>query len=218
MSDREKLSEMLAALSISVSEKAITQLLHLRNELLRWNSTINLTAIKNPDEAMEKHLVDSLTLLPFIEKNGNLLDLGSGAGFPGIPIKIVCPDLEVWSIDSNGKKIAFQNHMVRELSLQNFKACRLRAENLQDVKHIPKFGMIVARAFSGILPILELAEPLLSEKGMIVAMKGPDGDRELAEAAPALAAAEMVCSGQHSLQLPVSGASRTLFFFSRKNR
>ena len=84
----------------------------LVDEMLRWNRSRNLTAITDRDEVLEKHLVDSLTLLPFARQAKRLLDIGSGAGFPALPLKIVCPELAVVSVDAVGKKIDFQRHVV----------------------------------------------------------------------------------------------------------
>ena len=104
------LPEMLAALGLEVSLETVSRLEQLVDELLRWNRRRNLTAITSHQEVLEKLLVDSLALLPFLRCPGRLLDLGSGAGFPALPLKITCPALEVVSVDAAAKKIAFQRH------------------------------------------------------------------------------------------------------------
>lgn len=216
MADLDKLTKMLETLKISVPEESLPRLLWFRDELLRWNKNINLTAITDPNEALEKHLVDSLTLLPFLPKDSTLLDIGSGGGFPALPLKIAEPSLAVWSVDSSGKKIAFQNHIGRALSLSNFAALNMRAELLPQHEKLPRFDFVVARAFASIGTILRLSLPLLKDGGRIVAMKGPEADRELKEAGEDLATNKIVCCHQHTLQLPASGASRSLMFFSRQ--
>ena len=105
-----ELQRQLATLDIRVDTGDIEKLLALLEQLLHWNRTYNLTAITDPLEAIEKHLVDSLTLLPHLGQAETLIDIGSGAGFPALPLKIVRPDLKVISVDSVAKKINFQKH------------------------------------------------------------------------------------------------------------
>ena len=102
------LPELLDKLDLKIPREVVPSLERLTDELLRWNRSRNLTAIVDRDEALEKHLVDSLTLLPFARQSTRLLDIGSGAGFPALPLKISCPELDVVSVDAVGKKIDFQ--------------------------------------------------------------------------------------------------------------
>ena len=137
-------------LSDEVIQKEITFL----DELLRWNQRINLTSIKNREEAIEKHLIDSLLLLPYLENAGNIIDLGSGGGLPGIPLAIASPSLQVISVDSVGKKVNFQRHIKRLLSLNNLHIVQSRAETLDQGAIEPKsFDLVVARAFTALEPL-----------------------------------------------------------------
>jgi 16S rRNA (guanine527-N7)-methyltransferase len=216
MTEQDFLAEMLKSLNISISQSSLEQLIRFQNELFLWNRRFNLTAITDPYEALEKHLLDSLTLLPFLKDNIHLLDIGSGGGFPGLPLKIVRETLELWSVDANGKKIAFQNHICRSLGLVGFHTCHARVENLSLRSFLPRFDMIVARAFSSIGSFLAVAKPLLNKKGVAVAMKGPGAERELTEASQELEELEMDCFQIHHLRLPVSCSERALLFFTSK--
>jgi len=216
--DRE-LQRQLQGFGIELTAAQVERLLWLQAELLRWNRTHNLTAITDPAEALEKHLVDSLTLLPYLPEAGRLLDLGSGGGFPGLPLKIMRPQLEVVSVDAVAKKIAFQRHAGRRLGLDGFTAWHGRAESLPEEPFTAGgFDLVVARAFTSLTGFIELALPCLKDDGVMIAMKGPEGERELQEAAGWLEQQRIVCERQVELVLPVSGSQRLLLFFARKHK
>lgn len=202
---------MLAPLGVVLDSTTLERLEWLAGELLRWNRTHNLTAITDPLEIREKHLVDSLTLLPFLDKPHRLLDLGSGAGFPALPLKITRSDLEVISVDAVGKKIAFQRHVARTLGLCGFSAVHGRAEELPATPLCrPGFDIVTARALGSLGLLAALAAPFLAPGGRLIAMKGAEGDTELAAAQEELASLGFVCTRQQHLGLPVSGAERWL--------
>lgn len=215
MSEREQLSEMLRGFGVNVSEDSLGQLLWFRDELLRWNQKINLTAIVEPGEAMEKHLVDSLSLLPYLRLDGNLLDMGSGGGFPCIPLKIAQNSISVWSVDAVAKKIAFQKHVGRALKLEGFTPFHARLEDLPKNPKLPSFDMVVARAFAPLENIISLAEPLLAPDGQVIAMKGADGLEEASSASQVMKEAGFVCKRAVQLELPQSKAKRVLLFIAR---
>lgn len=209
------LAELLGSLALDVSPSSIAHLERLVDELLHWNRSRNLTAITKRDEILEKHLVDSLTLLPFARKATRLLDIGSGAGFPALPLKIVCPRLEVVSVDAVGKKIDFQRHVVRMLALQGFYALHGRIEQLTTHPACQGgFDLITARALCGLVELVGLAEPFLAPGGRLVAMKGREGRQELAGCQQLLLREGWAVS-LHQLRLPVSGAERCLVELSR---
>lgn len=210
------LTELLAALDLPVNRPDLERLEWLAGELLRWNRTHNLTAITAIAEVREKHLVDSLTLLPLLEGAERLLDLGSGAGFPALPLKIVRPALEVVSVDAVGKKIAFQRHVARQLALTGFTAVHGRAEDLPaNPLCQPGFDVITARALGSLPFLARLAAPCLAPGGRLIAMKGAEGEGELAAAAAELAGLGYSCSTRHRLSLPYSAAERVLLVLSR---
>ena len=196
------LLELLRGLELEIRPEAVPLLERLAEELLRWNRSRNLTAITERDAVLEKHLVDSLTLLPFALQARRLLDIGSGAGFPALPLKIVCPELAVVSVDAVGKKIDFQRHIVRLLKLQNFAALHGRIEPLQEqANYRAGFDLVTARALCGLADLLALAEPFLASGGRLVAMKGPEGHQEFA------ALRDRRGAIQHKRKLFISGES-----------
>lgn len=217
MTEQEELIAQLHKLSLKVSAGAGKDLLRLLEELLRWNRHHNLTAITDPLEAIEKHLVDSLTVLPLLAGTERLLDIGSGGGFPVLPLKIARPSLTVVSVDAVAKKIAFQRHIARTLCLQGFEALHLRAEQLPGrAGYKAGFDVIVSRAFAAIPIFTAVALPCLAPGGKIIAMKGADGERELAEATTQLSEQGLVCVERRCFQLPASGASRILLTLQRR--
>lgn len=209
--DEQILRRSLDGSGIVVGEGVIGNLLCLKDELLRWNQRVNLTAITASEDVIEKHLVDSLTVLAEIDPRGHLLDLGSGGGFPGLPLSVTCSQLRVLSVDAVQKKIAFQRHMVRLLNLKTFNPWHGRAEDvpLQD-DFAGGFDCVVSRAFSSLEQFARLALPCLAPFGRIVAMKGQEGRRELASAMPVLKSLGLACLGCRDFALPVSGARRTI--------
>lgn len=215
MTDLELLQKMLKQVDVVLPISALDQLLWFREELLRWNKSINLTAITDPLSTLEKHLVDSLTLLPYLSQQGFLLDMGSGGGFPSLPLKIARPALTIWSVDAVAKKIAFQKHVVRTLKLTEFTALHARLEALPLNDTLPAFDLIVTRAFSSLREILALAGPLLAANGQVVAMKGADGLEELADSEKSIERAGFKCQRTLQMHLPQSKAQRCLLFFTK---
>lgn len=208
------LTELLARQRIALSDDQVARLVWLAEELLRWNRRHNLTAITGRDAVYEKHLVDSLTLFDEARAATRLLDIGSGAGFPALPLKIACPRLQVVAVDAVAKKIAFQRHVARTLGLQEFTAVHGRAEQLAaDPNLHAAFDLVTARALGELPLLVALATPFLARNGRLVAMKGPEADRELAACESSLRAAGWVCSVQ-TLQLP-GGAARCLVKIKR---
>lgn len=216
MEDQRLLNRSLSLLGIALPDTVCRDLLRLRDELLRWNARVNLTAITDPREALEKHLVDSLTILDEIDPAGHLLDLGSGGGFPGLPLRLACPDLRVLSVDAVAKKIAFQRHAVRLLGLGGFTPWHGRAERLPaDEDFAGGFDRVVSRAFASLEQFARLALPCLAPEGRMVAMKGPEGPAELAAAMPTLDRLGLTCLGCRRLLLPEGGAGRTIITLTR---
>lgn len=210
------LSEQLERIDLELDAVALKALERLADELLRWNQRRNLTSITERGEVLEKHLLDSLTLLPYVRSVRRLLDIGSGAGFPGLPLKIACPTLEVVTVDSVGKKVEFQRHVARTLGLQGFQAVHARAELLADQPgYRASFDLVTARAFSSLADFVALAAPFLAEGGSLLAMKGPDGEAEVAASQPVFERDGWLVTVRR-LTLPASGAGRCLVLLSRQ--
>jgi 16S rRNA (guanine527-N7)-methyltransferase len=185
------------------------------DELLRWNRQVNLTSIRNRDEALEKHLLDSLLLLKCLPHSGRLLDMGSGGGLPGIPLAIARPELNVVTIDSVGKKIRFQKHIRRLLALDNLQPMHARLEDL--VAKGERFEDITARALSSFGDLISWAAPLQRVGDRLLAMKGPEGADELTAYLSGSDEKYYELAGLHKYQLPVSGSERQLVILNRSS-
>ena len=212
-----ELEWQLIALGLSISRQTQSHLLWLAEELLRWNRRINLTAITRLEEVINKHLIDSLTLLPLLKDTERMLDLGSGGGFPGLPVKIVKEDLRLVSVDAVAKKISFQRHIARRLNLTQCTLLNMRGEELLHWSGLENgFDTVVARAFSSLENIIRLGFPCLARRGRLIAMKGPEGEKELQEAQPLLSRLNLICAEIKKLRLPVSNAERVLISLMKK--
>jgi 16S rRNA (guanine527-N7)-methyltransferase len=201
-------------LGIPLSGAALATLDAFAEELKRWNKKINLTAITDDEGIAVKHLVDSLSLLKVVRGPGRLLDIGSGGGFPCIPVKIVQPDLDMVSVDAVVKKISFQKQAARLLKLERFEAIHVRAETLA-ADYPESFDWIVSRAFSDLPSFVEMALPLLKPTGRIVAMKGKNAAEEVAAAEAALAKLGGRVEGLENFTLPVLGDARSLIVIAK---
>jgi len=163
-----------AQLGINVHHRQSEQFGRHAQWLLEWNRKINLTAITDPQEVAIKHFVDAIAPLHHIPDNGHLLDIGTGGGFPGIPLKIMRPEQNMTLIDSVRKKINFVRHVIRQMPLEGVKALHTRAEALADIlPSADKFDIIVCRALTDPHAALVLSGPLLAPRGMVVLYRGP---------------------------------------------
>ena len=162
-----------------LGDKEVTLFLKYLNELKEWNKRINLTAIKDDEDVITRHFLDSLTLVPMLRNSRTLLDIGSGAGFPGIPLKIILPGLNITLLDSNSKKVAFMRHIIRTLELKGVHALHGSAEDTQILNGLGTFDAVTSRAFSGLRKFLKIAKPYVKDKGIILVVKGPKGIKEL---------------------------------------
>ncbi len=172
---RQYLAEGLERAGIQLSPETLDNELLFVRELLHWNRKINLTAITKENEAIEKHLIDSLFVLTLLQEKGKILDIGSGGGLPGIPLAIADRCLDVTSVDCVGKKINFQKHIKRKLSLDNLHPVHCRVEALEEKGFAPAgFDVVITRAFSSLQSVLERAACWVKAGGLVVAMKGPE--------------------------------------------
>jgi 16S rRNA (guanine527-N7)-methyltransferase len=185
-------------LGVDISPAATEMFAAHACELLRWNQKINLTAITEPAAVAVKHFVDAVAALRVLPPGGRLLDVGSGAGFPGIPIKIARPALRVTLVDAARRKVNFLNHLIRTLALEQTAARHVRVEALAaDRRHAGGYDVVICRAFADLAAFVAVGLPLLAPGGRLVALKGRAAEAEVA----ALAA---VARG------PEPGAPRTL--------
>ena len=152
--------------------------------LIETNKKFNLTSIDDPKEIRIKHFEDSLTIKSYINKGMKVLDIGSGAGFPGIPLRIE-KDFDLTLIDSVNKKVNFMNEVIEELNLEKAKAIHVRAEDYAR-DHREEFDMVISRAVANLSTLSEYALPFLKVGGIFIAMKGPKAEEEYDDAQNAL--------------------------------
>lgn len=152
--------------------------------LIETNEKFNLTSIDDPKEIRIKHFEDSLTIKSYINKGMKVLDIGSGAGFPGIPLRIE-KDFDLTLIDSVNKKVNFMNEVIEELKLEKAKAIHVRAEDYAK-DHREEFDMVISRAVANLSTLSEYALPFLKVGGIFIAMKGPKAEEEYEQAQNAL--------------------------------
>ena len=149
-------------------------------ELIKWTRKTNLTAISDPLEIAVKHFLDSIAPAPIIPPDISLLDIGSGGGFPGIPLKIMIPSLSVTLIDASRKKVSFLRHVIRMLGLDNIEACHVRVEDLSRDRILNNtYDVIVSRALSSMVNFVQMSLPLLAKNGFIIAMIGKASVKEI---------------------------------------
>jgi 16S rRNA (guanine527-N7)-methyltransferase len=172
---RKILVSGLESLKLSLAEDKLGQLLDFIKLIEKWNKIYNLTAIRDREDMVRLHLLDSLAIVPFIEGK-RVIDIGTGAGFPGIPLAIYLPETEFTLLDSNAKKTRFVQQAILELKLKNVSVCHNRVEQYHPEKN---FETVVTRAFASLSDIVELTAHLLSKDGILLAMKGqvPDVPR-----------------------------------------
>ncbi len=193
-----------AAFGVKLSEMQLRLLAFHAQELLTWNNKFNITAIVEPFDVALKHFIDSIAVSPFILDGSKIIDLGSGGGFPGMPLKIVKPSLEVIMVDSSGKKVNFLNYLISQIGIINnglisqnsfkkvedvvgfcsekriAKAMHCRAEELsKSPGYAYKFDCVISRAFTSLSRFVDIALPFLKKDGSIIAMKGALKEDEL---------------------------------------
>jgi 16S rRNA (guanine527-N7)-methyltransferase len=190
-------------LGLHINTRHAQCLLTLVQLLDLWDRTYNLTAVRNPLQMVAYHLLDSLALIPYL-RNDTILDLGTGAGFPGLPLAIVCPDLSFTLLDSNGKKIRFVRQVVMELGLHNVQVVQSRIESYMSDQ---KFATIVARALAPLSMLLRWVEPLILRPGVLLAPKGRQVETEINELIPNIGTDQVLL---HQLRVPYVAGKRIL--------
>ena len=201
----QQLEEGAATIGLRLDAEKVRLLSRHVDLLLKWNKSVNLTGITDPAEVVEKHVLDSLAVVPFVP-SGTLLDAGSGAGFPGLPIGIMRPDLEVVLVDSAQKKVAFLKNVLAELKLPKVRALAVRLEGDPAAEDLPRVHCAVARAYAAPRPWLALADSYVLPGGIAICMLGP------ADEVPEMIG-ELKLEKQLGYQLPFSKAARRLAIY-----
>ena len=177
---KNKMIELSRKINIELSQEQIEKFLEYMKLLLQWNEKINLTAITEQDDIILKHFIDSLTVLKYIKKGKNIIDVGTGAGFPGIPNSIVREDVNITLLDSLNKRVNFLNEVCCELKINNIEIIHGRSEELsQNKKYRECYDIAVSRAVANMTTLVEYLLPFVKVGGICICMKGPDIDLEL---------------------------------------
>jgi 16S rRNA (guanine527-N7)-methyltransferase len=165
----------VATLPQQLPAGSVEKMVRLLGELGRWAQKVNLTAIRDPAGMVQAHILDSLSIRPYLE-GSRIIDIGTGAGFPGLPLAIAEPERQFVLLDSNGKKIGFVQHIIGELGLRNATAVKARA---QDYAPAQRFDTVLARALAALPQLAVLSDKLISENGVLIAQKGKYPAEEL---------------------------------------
>ena len=174
-------------IDVILDEEQIQKFYKYMELLLGWNEKINLTAIVEPRDVILKHFVDSLTICKELQKNKTLADIGTGAGFPGIPVKILRPDLDITLIDSLNKRVNFLTMVIEALKLEKIIALHGRIEDFgKNKKYREKFDYVTSRAVANLSTLSEYMIPLVKIGGKCICMKGSNIDEELKNAEKAI--------------------------------
>lgn len=200
-----RIEEGAAGMGVRLSAEQLKLLGRHVDLLIKWNKSINLTAITEPEEIAEKHVLDSLAVVPVVP-SGSLLDAGTGAGFPGIPVAIARPDMDVALVDSVQKKVAFLKSALAELRLPRVKAYAVRLEGNPSREELPRVHAAVSRAYASPREWLPLAEQYVLPGGVAICMLGPSDE------APGQVG-ELILQRELAYALPFSGARRRLAIY-----
>lgn len=174
-------------INILLNEEQIEKFYKYMNLLIEWNKKINLTAIIEPKEIILKHFIDSLTINKYIKDNSKIADVGTGAGFPGIPLKIIRPDIQLVLVDSLNKRINFLNEVIEQLNLKNIETIHIRIEEFgQNTKYREKFDYSTARAVANLSTLSEYLLPIVKVGGQVICMKGSNIQDEINQSKKAL--------------------------------
>jgi len=205
-------------LELSISEKQEEQFMRYYELLVEWNKVMNLTGITEFDEVMRKHFLDSLSIVKAIEKKENIriLDVGTGAGFPGIPLKIMFPEWDVVLLDSLNKRIKFLNEVIEQLGLERICTIHGRAEDFaRKEEYREKFDLVVSRAVANLSSLSEYCLPYVKEQGIFVSYKASNVEEEVKEAKKAVTVLGGSLDKIVEFQLPDTDIDRTLLVIQK---
>ena len=183
----EKMQQKSAFLGIRFSVEQLEQFFGYMDLLVEWNKKMNLTAIIDPEEIILKHFIDSITILKEIEDNSNVVDVGTGAGFPGIPLSIMNSTLKITLVDSLNKRLIFLQEVINQLNLKNIEIIHARAEEFgQNKKYREKFDISTSRAVANLSTLSEYLIPLVKVGGKVISMKAAEAQEEINDAKKAI--------------------------------
>ena len=214
----QKIDKYLNELQIKLDKKQLNQFFDYMNLLIDWNKKINLTAITLPEEIILKHFIDSMTISKYIPQDAYLVDVGTGAGFPGIPLKILRKDIKIVLVDSLNKRINFLDEVIDKLQLDNIKTIHARAEEFgQDKNYRESFDIVTSRAVANLSTLSEYLLPLVKIDGKCICMKGPNINEEIEQGKNAIKVLGGTISNIYEFNLPLSDIGRTIIEISKKS-
>ncbi|MEG0385611.1 16S rRNA (guanine(527)-N(7))-methyltransferase RsmG [Solibacillus cecembensis] len=216
--NEQQFIEALRSKGIELTEQQIAQFKTYFELLVEWNEKMNLTAITDLEGVYLKHFYDSISASFYFDftKVTTVCDVGAGAGFPSIPIKICFPHLEITIVDSLNKRITFLNHLTDQLQLQNMTFVHARAEEFgQNSQYREQFDVVTARAVARLSVLSELCIPLAKEGGYFVALKAAAGAEEMKDAAKAITTLGAKAKEEFAFLLPVEESERSLYIFDK---
>lgn len=209
---KEKMGKKCPELTVLKQE----QFEKYKDLLLEWNEKINLTAITEEDDIILKHFIDSMTILKHIDENSSIVDVGTGAGFPGIPIKIANPSINVTLVDSLNKRLIFLEEVIKNLNLEKIKTVHSRAEEFgQNKNYREKFDIATSRAVANLSVLVEYLLPLVKVGGKCICMKGSDIEEELQNSKDAIKTLGGQIEKVEEFTLPESDIKRNIIVIKK---
>ena len=219
MEKEEFFNEMQKKLTIKLSVEQLEKFYSYMSLLLEWNEKMNLTAITEPNEIILKHFVDSLTILNEINNNSKVVDVGTGAGFPGIPLSIANESLKITLVDSLNKRLIFLQEVIDKLELKNIEIVHSRAEDFgQNKKYREKFDIATSRAVANLSTLSEYLIPLVKISGKCICMKASDVEEEINQAKNAINVLGGTIEKIEEFKLPESDIGRTIIIINKQKQ
>lgn len=213
-----KLQNQVQKIDIKLTNKQLNEFYTYMNLLIEWNKNINLTAITEPEEIIKKHFIDSLTISKNIQKDSSIIDVGTGAGFPGIPLKIVREDINVVLLDALNKRLNFLNEVIKENKLENIETVHFRAEEIgKNKKYREKYDIATSRAVAQLNILVEYLLPLVKVGGKCICMKGSNVEEELKNSKKAITILGGEIEKIEEFILPDSDIKRNVIIIKKVN-
>jgi 16S rRNA (guanine527-N7)-methyltransferase len=217
MNNKQLLKDLSKQINIELTESQINEFEKYQDLLLEWNEKINLTAITEENDIIIKHFVDSLTIAKYFKDNDKIIDVGTGAGFPGIPLKIANKTLKVTLLDSLNKRIVYLNDVIEKIGLLNVETIHGRAEELsRNVKYREQYDVVTARAVANLKTLSEYCIPFIKVGGYFVCMKGANIEEEMLVAKDHIS--ELGCKIEEVIEfeLPKTDMKRNIIIMKKR--
>ena len=212
----EGLLEKAGTMGVRFSVEQMDKFYKYMNLLIEWNEKINLTAIIEPNEIILKHFIDSITILKDIKDGSIVVDVGTGAGFPGIPLSIMNPTLKITLVDSLNKRLIFLQEVINELDLKNVELVHARAEEFgRNKKYREKFDVATSRAVANLATLSEYLLPLVKINGKAISMKAGNASQEIEDAKKAIKTLGGNINNIEEFNLPQSDIGRTIIIIDK---